>query len=60
MAELKTQKNDASVEAFLDSVEDEKKRQDSYAILELMKLRMIRAYQGESFGVIRIFLAVES
>ena len=30
------------------------------AILELMKLRMIRAYQGESFGVIRIFLAVES
>lgn len=30
------------------------------AVLELMKLRMIRAYQGESFGVIRIFLAVES
>ncbi|NUM44005.1 MAG: DUF1801 domain-containing protein [Anaerolineales bacterium] len=37
MPELKTQKNDASVEAFLNSVEDEKKRQDSYAILELMK-----------------------
>ncbi len=30
------------------------------AVLELMKLRMIRAYQGESFGVIRIFLAVDS
>lgn len=37
MTELKTQKNDASVEEFLDSVENEKKRQDSYAILELMK-----------------------
>lgn len=37
MAELKTKKNDASVEAYLDSVEDEQKRQDSYAILELMK-----------------------
>lgn len=30
------------------------------AVLEIMKLRMIRAYQGESFGAIRIFLAVES
>lgn len=29
------------------------------ALLELMKLRMIRAYQGESYGVIRLFLAVE-
>ena len=37
MAELKTQKNDASVEAFLNSIEDEKKRQDSFAIMELMK-----------------------
>lgn len=37
MAELKTQKNNASVEEFLDSVANEKKRQDSYAILELMK-----------------------
>jgi hypothetical protein len=24
-----------------------------------MKLRMIRAYQSESYGVIRLFLAVE-
>lgn len=37
MAQLKTQKNDGSVEAFLDTVADEKKRKDSYAILELMK-----------------------
>ncbi|MCX5857303.1 MAG: segregation/condensation protein A [Deltaproteobacteria bacterium] len=29
------------------------------ALLELMKLRMIKAYQGESYGVIRLFLAVE-
>jgi hypothetical protein len=37
MTELKTQKNDASVTAFLNSIEDEKKRQDSFTILELMK-----------------------
>lgn len=37
MAELKTKENDQSVEAFLDSVADEKKRQDSYTILHLIK-----------------------
>jgi hypothetical protein len=37
MAELKTKPNDASVEAFLDAVPDERKRSDSYTILELMK-----------------------
>jgi len=37
MAELKTKRNDQSVEAFLDSVADPRKRQDSYAILEIMK-----------------------
>jgi hypothetical protein len=37
MAALKTTPNDRSVEAFLDSMDDEKKRQDSYRILELMK-----------------------
>ncbi len=37
MSELKTKQNEASVEAFLDSVEDEKKRKASYTILELMK-----------------------
>jgi segregation and condensation protein A len=30
------------------------------AILELMKMRIIKAYQVGSFGIIRIFLAVES
>lgn len=35
MAELKTQKNDASVEAFLHTV-DEKRRDDCFALLELM------------------------
>jgi hypothetical protein len=37
MAELKTQENDASVEAFLNSVAEEKKRQDSFAIMKLMQ-----------------------
>ena len=37
MAELKTQKNDASVEHFLNSVSDAKKREDSFAVLELMR-----------------------
>lgn len=37
MAELKTTPNDASVEAFLDRIADERKRQDSYAILAMMQ-----------------------
>ncbi len=37
MAELKTTKNDASVEDFLNSVADEKKRSASFVILDLMK-----------------------
>lgn len=37
MAELKTKKNKASVDKFLQSVKDEKKREDSYKILKLMK-----------------------
>jgi hypothetical protein len=37
MAALKTTPNDQSVEAFLDGINDEKKRQDCYRILELMK-----------------------
>ena len=36
MAELKTKPNDQSVQAFLDAVTDEKKRQDSLTILELI------------------------
>lgn len=37
MAELKTQKTDASVVEFLEGVPDEKKRADSFAIMELMR-----------------------
>jgi len=37
MAELKTKKTDNSVEAFINSVPDERKRKDSYTILEMMK-----------------------
>jgi len=37
MAELKTKKNQASVEKFLDGVKNEKKREDSHIILKLMK-----------------------
>jgi len=37
MAELKTKKNDQSVEAFLNRVEDEQKRNDSFTIMNLMK-----------------------
>lgn len=36
MAELKTKKNDSDVSAFLDGVENEKKRADSFRILEIM------------------------
>ena len=37
MAELKTQLNDGSVNDFLNSVENEKRKTDSFAVLELMK-----------------------
>ena len=37
MAELKTKPNDGNVDVFLNSVENERKRQDSFKILELMK-----------------------
>lgn len=37
MVELKTKPSDKSVKKFLNSVEDEKKHRDSYAILMLMK-----------------------
>jgi hypothetical protein len=37
MAELKTKPNSKDVTEFLESVEHEKRRQDSYEILELMK-----------------------
>ena len=37
MAELKTQKNDASVEDFLNAVANEKRREDSFVVNGLMK-----------------------
>ncbi len=37
MAEPKTKANDASVEAFLNAVPDERKRADSFRVLEIMR-----------------------
>ena len=37
MAELKTKPNEQSVEEFLNGVSDEKRRQDCFAVSELMK-----------------------
>jgi len=37
MAELKTKATDASVDEFLQGIEDEKKRADCYQIMEIMK-----------------------
>lgn len=37
MAELKTRKNDGSVTDFINSVEDEQKRADSFTILQIME-----------------------
>lgn len=37
MAELKTRKNDGDVDAFLDAIEDDTKREDSKAIRALME-----------------------
>ncbi|MCB0116046.1 MAG: DUF1801 domain-containing protein [Caldilineaceae bacterium] len=37
MAENKTQQNDQNVEVFLNSVEDERKRQDCFQILAMMQ-----------------------
>jgi len=37
MAELKTKVNDASVSTFLNNIEDEEKRADSFEILKIMK-----------------------
>lgn len=37
MAELKTKKTNASVEKFLNAIEDETRRDDCYAVLEMMK-----------------------
>ena len=48
MAELKTKRNQGDVKAFLNSVENDKKRQDSFTILELMK--QVTGKQPEMWG----------
>jgi hypothetical protein len=48
MAELKTQKTDASVEEFLNDVADEKKRADSFELLKLM--RDVTGDEGAMWG----------
>lgn len=37
MAELKTKPNDAGVEKFLNGIKDEKRQQDCFKVLEMMK-----------------------
>lgn len=37
MADIKTKQNDASVTAFLDGLSNQKRRQDSYVVLEMMR-----------------------
>jgi hypothetical protein len=37
MSEMKTQKNDADVIVFLNGIEDEQRRKDSFLVLEMMK-----------------------
>jgi hypothetical protein len=37
MADLKTKKNDASVKAFLEGIEDDRRRQEGFAMLQLME-----------------------
>lgn len=37
MAELKTKKNAASVEGFLNTIKDKQKRDDSFSVMEMMK-----------------------
>ncbi len=37
MADIKTKQNDASVTAFLDGLANERRRKDSYVVLDMMK-----------------------
>ena len=48
MAELKTKPNDASVEEFLNSVENEQKRQDSFQLMKIME--EITGEKGKMWG----------
>jgi hypothetical protein len=48
MAENKTRPTDASVTEFLNNIENERKRQDSFIILELMK--EVSGYEPKMWG----------
>ena len=48
MAEMKTQANDRDVDAFLDSVEDPKRRADAKAVRELMA--EVTGERGQMWG----------
>ena len=50
MAELKTRKTDASVSAFLDSVDNQQRRSDAFALIEIFEqvTRMSPALWGNS------------
>lgn len=48
MAKLKTQPNDASIEDFLQTIEDEQQRADSFTLLALM--RELTGDQGKMWG----------
>ena len=48
MADLKTRKNDGDVDAFLDAVEDDEKREDAHAIRKLMA--KVTGDQGSMWG----------
>jgi len=48
LAELKTQRNDGDVEAFLNGIENQKRREDSFAILDLM--RRVTGLEPEMWG----------
>jgi hypothetical protein len=48
MSELKTRLTDESVEEFLNSIPDEKKRLDSFALLDLMK--QVTGFEAKMWG----------
>jgi segregation and condensation protein A len=60
MVQLAEKKKLTFVELLRDSSDKRMILYTFLAILELMKLRMIKVYQASSFGVIRVALAAES
>lgn len=48
MASLKTAKNDGSIDDFLNSVENKRRREDAYTLLDLM--RQITGKEGSLWG----------